>query len=464
MPTLFHKLLFCLALGLVTGCQSELAKWEFAEAQLQAEFGDRVAAIPWMKRAVEQTSDDPYLTLQLAGELAELGDPESVQICDRVWAKLGANHSVDFRKYVQQSKIQCQQKSGDFVGALVSYKEFLTDHVSRDDNELNTLAYCRALAKQELRLAEANIERALEAFRNVPGWENAQLLSAQAKTSVAIALLARELDHQAKLPTQKAASPPIATTKRLTQAINFLEFQIEEYEILIQQLSAFPVDEERDRSFKHALAMLLTVRALIYQDQGDSVACNQYRYRVKQLELGLDADQIVVALPAVDNCLALLQISSMYLDTLGFIQSQMPWKDPTGVWNPSNPMYESRIELNPKVAADATATAEPAVQRSQVSQRKNYGFYSTYDESLRNMDLALEAVKIRRMALCGQPFNRADYPIPEVRRLQVEAKKNEATLRYHRLLIYQRQGETKLAEQEEQAILKLGFVPSDRLF
>ncbi len=464
MPTLFHKLLFCLALGLVTGCQSELAKWEFAEAQLQAEFGDRVAAIPWMKKAVEQTSDDPFLALQLAGELAELGDPESVQICDRVWAKLGADQSVDFRKYVQQSKIQCQQKSGDFVGALVSYKEFLSDHVSRDDNELNTLAYCRALAKQELRLAETNIVRALEAFRNVPGWENAQLLSAQGKTSVAIALLARELDHQAKLQTQNSANPSITTTKRLTQAINFLDYQIEEYEILVQQLSTFPADEERDRSFKHALAMLLTVRALIYQDQGDSAACNQYRYRVKQLELGLDADQIVVALPAADNCLALLQISAMYLDTLGFIQSQMPWKDNTGVWNQSNSLYESRIEPNPNVNAEPTAIADAAKQLSQVSQRQDPRFYSSYDEALKNMDLAVEAVKIRRLALWGQQFNRADYPIPEVRRLQIEAKKSEATLRYHRLLIYQRQGETKLAEQEEQAISNLGFVPSDRLF
>lgn len=440
--------LICLAIfttiiALQIGCNDELAKWEFAAAQIQFEEGETEPAISKMRDVVTRMNYPPRLTVELATRLAEQGDRESIELCDRLIGRQPNELPL------LNCKADCQQYLGDFPEALATHKQFLSDHVQRSDSELNNLAYYRALAGTELTLAAENSRSAIEQRQFRLNWKTGESLTLAAKAAVANAVLNRYLQHLIRRSAQGDPSKLVQREQQqlqsliLTQSDNLrlLSIQVKEYEAWHQQLEivakisdtlqtkpdTFFDDNEQaaidmvatnEDLVRENLSTLLTARALLYQDLDNLDACNADRFRVQQLTH--DADQVASQLPSPLECLTTLEYALMYLDTLGFIQSQLPWRK---------------------------------------SDRRN----SRYREAIGNFDLAVQSAKHRRLTFESR-FANSMVPIPEVHQLRADSAKHEAVLRYHRLLANQRAGFADQVEADRAEIKALGFEPNEKLF
>jgi len=428
-------LIAILLMPLAVGCQSEIAKWSFAAAVLEAEAGNLDAAIPKMKEAAAIIGDQPTWKLELAKQLAEVADPQSVQLCDEVLKSDWVTGNQDRRKYVMQLKSRGQQSVGDFGGALETCKKSMEDHVSRSVAELNELAYCRALADQELMLAMKDIDKAFAEMED-SRWQSGIYLPVATKTVIAIGLLAREMD-----------------TAEKRNALNLLNHQIEglenDFEIvrtLVSQMVfsqiqfEFPLSEmaenqtrlERNRQdlFRGALASALTVRALLHQDLGHDTRCNDDRYRVQ--ELGFDASVLSAQMPDRFQSFDWLGMAMMVLDTRGFIIGKLPW---------------TRV----------------SVATTDIPQDASFRLGS-FKEAIANLDLAVEAVRVMRVAMEQSVIHSSQNFVAETKEYLRSLQRNEAVLLYHRMLVQKRQGNTEAAALDEQRIRELGFKPDERLF
>ncbi len=424
-----------LLIPLATGCQSEIAKWNFAAAVLEAEAEDLNAAIPKMREALAIIGDQPTWKLELASHLADIGDPQSVQLCDEVLGSAWVTGDQNRRKSVMHLKSRGLQSIGDFEAALENCKKGMEDHVSRSIVELNELAYHRALADQELMLAMKDIDKAFSEMEN-SRWQSGIYLSMATKTVIAIGLISREMDTVQK---RKALN-------LLNHRIERLEVDFETMRSLVSQIlfvqiqTEFPLNElsenqtrlarNRQDTFRGELASALTVRALLQQDLGHDQRCNDDRYRVQ--ELGLEASALAVQMPDRFQCFVWLEMAMMVLDTRGFIVGKLPWSGTSVALTeiPQDPSFRS----------------------------------GSFSEAITNLDLAVEAVQSLRSAMEQSVFNSSQFSVAATKNYLKSLHRNEAVLLYHRMLVQNRQGNTEATAVDEQRIRKLGFTPDDRLF
>lgn len=448
--------IICL-LGLA-GCQSEKAYWEFAKATIQAEEGDLDKAIPQMKQAVLQSGNDPVLTLSLAQWMAEQGNPDSIEMFDRVLADRTVRSFSSLERSILQRKIFAQQQLGDFQGALGTCKQILNETTVRSDRMLNLLAYCRALAEVELQAALDDINQAIRYRQSATSWDCGDRFHLRGKTVVANALLARSFLYETK--RNPRIEPIQRATLRIEQAIEFLNDLVDEYEdrtrisrarynrlrsrpprpSTILDGDRFPFSlEDAERRYcgdKMCLVVARTARALLYQDLENFTASNRDRLRVQ--ELNKDSDEIVLLLPDELESLELLDnFSIAFLDTKGFVLNQIAKADETAL-----------VPTDPFRLLFTTQTSKA----------------SLHQKILRYLDTAVFAIQIQRRALEGELYNRIDFPVSLVRKMQTQALRTEAVLRYHRWQAYQVQQLAEMASREAEAIRDLGFELDDRLF
>jgi hypothetical protein len=425
-----------------SGCQSETAKWEFARGMVAEESGDPATAINLMQAAVAKVPNDVTMKLKLARILAERGDRESLALCDEVLAEHPPLKSVYSRAVGRMprlgdsplgSKVICQQRLGEFVPALATYKLILADHVQRDRSELNNLTYFRALANRELMLAANDIETAIdqEEENRFPA---GLYLPLRVKAAMAIGLTSRRLDRQRE------------ALELLTEMIEGLETDYTNFQAVIsltvfsQIQSAFPLSQDTEQEMelirinqdliRGCLVSLLTVRALIYQDLDRQQSANSDRIRVR--ELGFDADRLAEQLPNKFACLDSLANSTVYLDTRGYVLGLMPWDN------------AAIKEL--KLGGDSPARI------------------SSYRESLADLDMAVSAAETIRLALEGSLYNVPELSVQDVKQMDRDIRHTEAVLLYHRVQVHERAGKSRRAERDRQAIQSLGFSPDENLF
>ena len=412
----------------IYGGGPEWARWDAAQAMQHFHRGETDEAIFQLRSAVERSPRDPVVKLLLADALAQAGDADAgIALADEVLEKYPSNRNA------LQTKSSCQRYGGDFVGALQTHQQYRDSNglLSSQLSDLNELAYYRALAKKDIQLANQDIEEAVQTI-DQSRWECGDLTLLQ-KTLVACVLIGRDSQDMAELMQELDYHIEKLDLLAGSRARDLVEHVYEN----IQQQPTFDEaigDPTRERRFElqtyqQRLAVLLTVRALVHQDRDETGLCQNDRQHIR--ELGLDADEIASELPDDEECLYTLNMASAYLDTRGLVRSLVMWVE----------SEDELLQLPPK---------------RQIR-------YSTYERARDDLSVSVLATKAFLHSLDGPLHNKMESAVDPI-----EAKEfwreQTATMLYHRMTLYQRRGETDLAEADRSEIISLGFQADDSLF
>jgi hypothetical protein len=405
------------------GCQSESARWEFAQAQRLLEQGKDAEALEKMRDAVTQSGEDWQLTLPFAVELAKHGDRSSIGLCDRVLSQPVVAQTEALLQHAIETKVECQSYLGDFADALETHKRLYHQRVERTPLENNSLAYQRALAGSELELAYINIEQAIQAIAS--DWTCGERLKLEDKAIVASALLARYFFEEAGKPSsiesREAAHDRLRSTMTLLdRSISRIEDQ---YGTIIECENGDKDQVNLERcSARCNLVVLLIVRAMVHLDLQDNEASNRDRFRANSMARNLD--KVIQNLPDERSCLSLLSTAAAaFLDTRGFIKTQL---------------CRQEFGMKKPLFSDA--------------------------EAVEDFDVAILASQIDRRAFQGRFGNSVNISVEQARSLEKHLTRQEAVLRYHRMTAHLRADNQQAAEADRQAIEKLGFKVNQQLF
>ncbi len=420
-------MLFCCLLFSV-GCHQEKAQWKAAAAGNLADECKLSEAIDLLTEAVELDGDETKMRLKLALLLAENGEGElGVDQCDMYIEK----HPDELGAYFARS--HCLQSLNRFEEALEDFKKSISDHVSRNTIELNSLAYYRALANVELDKAAADIQTAIERKED-EYWGSRLNLTLRLRGLVAASVIARHLGEQ-----QKVLGHLDRQIERVETLMGLQKSSLES-QITDKIGSEFPLSKESEASFdelrlrlefeKQAIAALRTMRALIHEDLEQPTLADQDRRRI--VELGFEFDEIANDLPYRLQCLSTLDTAAAYLDTRGFIYSKLPWKP--------------------------QATEEGGINFSNPVDS------GSFDVAIEDLNIAVLAAQIHHRALKSDVYNTPDIQMHQIKGLKHQSKRTLAVLIYHRLLLNERAGFSEAAEKDRQRIIELGCEPGDHLF
>ena len=298
------------------GLDSELAKWKSARAQLQHKNGDTQTAIATMQAAMEQAPRNYWLkldmsqllfndgqaakALQLAEEVLEI-DPDSVEALSR--------------------KSNCLMHLGRAKEALDTVKEIYEKESGFDPiQELNHLAYFRALAKTEVDLAKAEIDEVITQT-SIYNWPDDPPMSLHDQTLLCAGILSHRLGVNDQV--MELLDRRIEVFESSISGLTNL-FLGSFYQKLLESLPVSKELEENVRSNsqiveaeKSFLAYLLAIRAVLHQDAGDNDKRDADRAAVE--ELGLDEEQLLAAMPDEWEALIRLYGNAQFLDTRAMV-------------------------------------------------------------------------------------------------------------------------------------------------
>lgn len=419
---------------LAYGCGPEWARWDAAQAVMAHERGDVDGAIEQLTAAVEKSPRDPSLKLSLAEKLIESSQPfRAERVCDEILKRFPDHDAALIRK------ANSQQSQGNFVKALATFKQRAKARswlISDSFHKLNERAYFRALANRELPYAKEDIDAAIAkvAQQRLGALEHS--VSIRVRSLVVSALVGR-----------KIGMADVAID-RLTPRINALRIKTHEIKLelnaaIIQQSSQqFPPVKEDTLHYnamranvwvvEKELALLLTTRALCYQDLSDQDPsniqyCDQDRAEVRSL--GLDADKIVAKLPGDNECISELLDSHSLLDTRGFIVSRLS-DSPSDVDSNGLPMLKNREGLN---------------------------------EALVDFNQAIFAFQVFANSLGTEVHNHIENTL-DIAIMKLRIPRSKAVLLYHRMLLLEKIGPADAAAKDRESIIELGFEPGWHLF
>lgn len=411
------------------GCGPEWARWDAAQAVMAYEQGDVKGAIDQLTAAVEKSPRDPSLRLSLAEKLIESNHPfQAERVCDEILKRFPDDDRA------LTLKANSQQAQGNFKKGLETFNQRANSRswlMGDSYLKLNERAYYRALANVELENAKDDIEAACTKVRESRLGNLDHPVSVLSRSLVASAIIGRRIDMAQ------------AATQRMTPMIDRLRIAIAENnadlnESIIEQASReFPppvgVSKSNNnlraaiRMIEKTLALLLTTRALCYQDLGEIDLSNQDRAEVRSL--ALDADEIIADLPPENVCISELLVSHMLLDTRGFISSLLP---------------------------------EGATSKSKFIQRQ-VEITQTPVDALMDLNQALFAYEVFARSLDSDVHNFMENLIdPKAAKLRVP--RGKAVLLYHRMLLLEKMGNPEAADQDRAKIRRLGFAPGPHLF
>ncbi|MEM7453977.1 MAG: hypothetical protein AAF456_06430 [Planctomycetota bacterium] len=405
------------------GCRGEVDRWRAASAMLQYENGEVAEAIATMEQIVEDSDDEPSLIRSLAAMLRDTGRAgDAVDLCDKWLEKSSGAHPVD-RARMLEMKASCQQMQGEAMSALETIKELhsMAGSVSTASPLawLNDLAYYRALAGTELGQAEDDMNRVIEENESDPNWQVKRPVAFHAKTALCAAIVLRDLDR---------ADEAIDVLDRWINRYEDLGFERESrlVEWIYQSATQFPFKPEVEKQLtagrrevidrsNAGLAMMLTLRALIAQSEGDTDRMETDRIRIASL--GFESEWLAERLPTMPDCIVTLEESQAYLDTRGYVR---------------------------------------------VMQKK-------YRLAMPDLNLAILASETLADAMNSPLFNSIELSSSmgtnesRDKRMQLVIK-TQAILLAHRMQAYQESGRQDLADRDAEQIRELGFDPEERLF
>lgn len=394
------------------GYYSELARWKAARGELIYKQGDATTGIQFLEESVELAPHDNGLQLQLASKLMEHGRAEqALEIIEAVIGK-----SVDPQPALRL-KANCLLYLDRPEEALITLKN-ISDYLMPVDFDepirLNELAYFRALAKKELEIAEENIRDAISIFEKQIWLLDKEAMPLIDQTLVATTLIARQVQRYDLVEVLLKRQIEV-NFERLRQLRNQNNDTI--YTLMGGRLSLSESVESNiwyrqllDFSQQQSLSVLLAVRALVFQDLGQTEMSDQDRLRVELLDH--HADEILELIPDDWTLMTIMLNGAMFLDTRAMVN-------------------HARIAGHP----DALLDLDVSIAALQVLRQTN-------DGRLQN------TIRDER----GEFFARN------------ELNRHEATIRSHRAQVLFSRGENEKAEQDWLMMEKLGFDRDERLF
>ena len=408
----------------------DTAQWKLASALNDLEAGEVDLAIDKLQQAIDGTSDNAMLKLQLAriyaeNEQAKLG----ISLCDQVLKEDPKNVAA------LDTRSRCLQYLERFDEALHDYQKSVSDETKLSIVALNNIAYFRALADEDLVKAARQIDEAIGKIRTTP-WGAPYAVPLKIRSVVAIGLIARhvkretdalkQLDKHIDKLLDEWRRNQIAV-KQLTSAFADLEFPI-----LKPALNRINNVRSIQQVRRESLGLMLTVRALLHQDLASPRCVSKDLQLLK--ELSLDFDKIRKELPSDVEAVRVLETAMTFLDTRGFVSARMRWQ-------------------------------KPEVQRwAKYLGMNQTGVLSSYEIALEDLDLAVESAELYHLAIRGPLYNRYELPPHYVKRLRHNSKRTIAVLRYHRMEAHLKQKNQAAASEDKARIKQLGLSPDARLF
>jgi len=414
---------------LAYGCGPEWARWDAAQAVMAYEQGDVQGAIEQLTAAVEKSPRDPSLRLSLAEKLIESNQPfQAERVCDEILTQFPDNEPALIRK------ANSQQAQGNFRKALETFKQRAKARswlISDSFFKLNERAYFRALANVELENAKDDIDAAISRVVDLGFGRLDHSVSILSRSLIVSALIGRQIgmaevaiERLTPMIDRLRVATHTATT-RLNQKI--IEQSLLEFPPRAEVLKSNNDLRSAIRILEKTLALLLTTRALCYQDLNIIDLSDQDRAEVRAF--GLDADKIVAKLPGDNECIRELLTSYMLLDTRGYIVSLRP--DGEGK---DSKFGQQQIRIT-ETQVGALVDINQAIFAYQV-------FAKSLDSEVHNY-----------MENSNDP-----------KTMKLRVPRDKAVVLYHRMLLLEKMGKQAAADQDRASIRLLGFEPGWHLF
>ncbi len=408
------------------GCGPEWARWDATQANSYFLQGETSDALYQLRDAIQKSPRDPVLRLTLAERLIDIKKPEeALELTNEVLEVYPDNANA------YRIKSLSQQHQGDFQGALRTQLEYDELHATRRSfSNLNQIAYLRALANEDLHLAKRDIETVVATASQFLNWNDSEYLTYPVKATVVACLVARCCDmNDAAID---AVSPQIDSFQtKIRAARNELTKRL-----YSETQNAFPIREnsglnnrrEQLRFYEQHAAVLLSCRALIYQDLGDLQRCQSDRLEVARL--GFDSSKLAVQFPDEKTALNSLDTASAILDTRGFIRSLLPW-----------------IENDQLPAPDSNQA----------------NFLSSHANAVHDLNVAIFCVEAQLKSFECPLRNAIEFFQDRAEQQKLLTHK-AAVLLYHRQLVHEKAGDLELAKADTKRIRELGIGPDEVLF
>ena len=437
--------LFCAALVTMNiGCCQDSAQWKVAAAINEAKHGNEEEAIELLQAALRMDPDSSDIKLRLAGLLAENDQGDlGVTLCDEV---LESDPAADD---VWKTRSSCLLLLGRFDEALADYQKHVIGSIDKNSEQLNQLAYQRALAGSELDKALRQINQGIGKLEQQQFWGRFSSVPIEVSSIVSAGLISRYTDGGQAL-IMDLLNELIFEEQRvwLDQNAKFQRL-LTKFEKEDRESQSGDTDERRakrqkaeeDQAYQRLqlvagnLTVSLATRSLIFEDQGQSELADLDRLWLKRI--GYEPSEIYKALPSDIECLAALHNGGAMLDTRGFILTQMPWLPtwtiPTGAVFP-------------------------------MTNKNTSTSYGSYKGAMRDFDIAVAAAEIRLLALNSTLANRIEFPAEHVQPLKMMEARMIAVLRNHRRQALLKAKQLDAAQQDLLRIKELGYEAGPSLF
>ena len=448
--------LSCIVLTVASsGCRKDSAQWKLAAAINEERSGNSEGAIELLQKALRMDPDSKPIKIRLALLLAENDQGDLGQMLCKEVLENDPQHGSAWLVLSQ-----CLYRMGRFDESLAAYQKHVAHKIDKGPNELNQLAYFRALAGVQLDKALRQINEGIEKQETQfvpigqqgfslfapqhPSWGTYTKVPIEINALVSAGLLSRYTDDGQKQVmgllsdriyeeqlTWLSANAQLDRLYKLqdSQSEDATKQEVEKRKQLVKMSAEFV-----DRVAPRNLPVLLATRSLMLDGQGQTELADLDRLWIKRV--GKQPQDVYNSLPKDLECLSALSEVQEILDTRGFIQTQLPWQ-PTWT-HPSGKVME--IE-----------------DRWPIT-------YGSYDLALRDLDLAVVAAEVRLLALNSDAVNRIEYPLESIPGDKVGGAKLVAILRDHRRQAHLKAGQIEAAQRDQERIEELGWKKGDNLF
>lgn len=427
------------------GCRKDCAQWNVAAAINEENKGNSEGAIELLQKALRMDPDSDDIKLDLALLLAKNDQGDLSQtLCDEVLES--DPNSEDAWRVLSE----CLHLMGRFDDSLAAYQKHVADKIDKGPNELNQLAYFRALAGVQLDKALRQINEAIYKYEHQleaetrHSWGSFSYIPMEIKAVVSAGLLSRytEEGHQHVMgllndKIQVEQELWLAANARFQRLYDQKENQGNSGNDQDAEEQQEHIEDASDQVERIAgvLSVLLATRSLMFDDKGQTELADLDRLWIKQV--GEQPQKVYGTLPSDRECLSALSEIQAIIDTRGYILTQLPWQ-PT--WT------------------------HPSGVVMKIEDRTSLITYGSYERALKDLDLAVVAAEVRLLVLDSDAVNWIEYPPERIPADKANGAKLIAILRNHRRQAHLKANQVEAAQRDQERIEELDLKAGENLF